>query len=161
MRGEPLPIMTTSAGHLIVDLLGRKQRVNMEKVFSVRLLEADEETQMKMLDKIHKQFGHRSKKAFVSVLKTAENWTPKFSSMIDKIISGCEGCIMVKRSPDRPAVAMPMSTDFNQTVTMDLKIWKGKKFPLANLVMKISQRLLLISRDNGFILFLLHYPLYP
>jgi hypothetical protein len=126
MRGEPLPIMTTSAGHLIVDLLGRKQRVNMEKVFSIRLLEADEETQMKTLDKIHKQFGHRSKKAFVSVLKTAENWTPKFSGMIDKIISGCEGCIMVKRSPDRPAVAMPMSTDFNQTVTMDLKIWKGK-----------------------------------
>ena len=126
MRGVPLPIMTTSAGHLIVDLLGRKQRVNMEKVFSVRLLEADEATQMKTLDKIHKQFGHRSKKAFVSVLKTAENWSPKFSGMIDKIIDGCEGCIMVKRNPDKPAVAMPMSTDFNQTVTMDLKIWKGK-----------------------------------
>ena len=125
MRGVPLPIMTTSAGHLIVDLLGRKQRVNMEKVFSVQLLEADEDTQMKTLDKIHKQFGHRSKKAFVTVLKTAKNWTPKFSGMIDKIIDGCEGCIMVKRNPDRPAVAMPMSTDFNQTVTMDLKIWKG------------------------------------
>jgi transposase InsO family protein len=126
MKSKPLPIMTTTAGHLIVDLLGRKQQVNLEEMFSVRLLEADEETQIKTLDKIHKQFGHRSKRAFVEVLKTAENWHPKFSKMINKIISGCEGCIMRKRNPDRPAVALPMSNDFNQVVTMDLKIWRGK-----------------------------------
>ena len=33
---------------------------------------------------------------------------------------------MRKRNPDRPAIAMPMATEFNQVVTMDLKIWNGK-----------------------------------
>ena len=42
--------------------------------------------------------------------------------LLDDIIDGCEGCILRKRSPDRPAVAMPMANDFNDVVSMDLKI---------------------------------------
>ena len=126
MRGKPLPIMTTSAGHLIVDLLGRKQRLDIDRVLNVELMGADEITQKKALEKIHKQFGHRRKRAFVQLLKNCGSWKPKFSGMINEIIDGCEGCIMRKRNPDRPAVAMPMATEFNEIVTMDLKIWKGK-----------------------------------
>ena len=41
--------------------------------------------------------------------------------MLDKIIDGCKGCILRKRNPGCPVVAMLMSKDINDTVTMDLK----------------------------------------
>jgi transposase InsO family protein len=126
MKGRHLPVMITSAGHLSLDLLGRKEQVHIESVLTVDLLNADETTQRKTLMKLHKQFGHRSKRAFVILLKNCEKWDDKFSAMIDQIIDGCEGCIMVKRNPDRPVVALPLGNDFNHVVTMDLKIWKGK-----------------------------------
>ena len=126
MRGKHLPVMTTSAGHLSLDLLGRKEEVHIESVLAVDLLNADEAIQRKTLLKLHKQFGHRSKRAFILLLKNCEKWDDKFTVMIDQIIDGCEGCIMVKRNPDRPAVALPLGNDFNHVVTMDLKIWKGK-----------------------------------
>ena len=126
IRGLPLPVSTTSAGHLIVDLIGKKEVIEMEKVFSVNIMDGDESQQMKSLNKIHKQFGHRPKRAFVNLLKAAGKWDNKFSGMLDHIIDGCQGCIMRKRNPDRPVVAMPMGTEFNEVVTMDLKIWRGK-----------------------------------
>ena len=51
----------------------------------------------------------------------------KFSPMLDSIINKCEGCVMRAKTPDRPAVALPLATDFNQVVTMDLKIWNQNK----------------------------------
>ena len=33
----------------------------------------------------------------------------------------CTGCIMRRRNPDRPAVAMSMASDFNEKVSIDLK----------------------------------------
>ena len=47
--------------------------------------------------------------------------------MIDTITNRCEGCIMRMKTPDRPAVALPLATDFNQVLTMDLKIWNANK----------------------------------
>ena len=126
MRGKPLPVSTTSAGHLIVDIIGKKEVFKVDEVFSVNILNEDGPTQTKMLNKIHKQFGHRPKQAFIDLLKNADQWDRKFAGKLDEIMDGCKGCIMRKRNPDRPAVAMPMGTEFNEVVTMDLKIWKGK-----------------------------------
>ena len=100
---------------------------NNEQVNLVDLLTADDKTQIKLLDKIHKQFGHRPKEAYVQVLKNADKWLDKFSPMIDTIINKCEGCIMRTRTPDKPAVALPLASDFNEVVTMDLKIWNKNK----------------------------------
>ena len=134
----PIPVTRTSAGHYAIDLINEDQ-ISIDQVFminankdheSVNLVDlttADEKTQYKLLDKIHKQFGHRPKPLFVNLLKSCEKWQEKFSPMLDKIIARCEGCIMRKRAPDKPAVAMPLATDFNQVVTMDLKIWDKNK----------------------------------
>ena len=134
----PIPVIRTTAGHYAIDLLGGDQMhvdqicmVNTnqdnEQVNLVDLATADEKTQTKLLLKLHKQFGHRPKAAFVSLLKSADKWQEHFSPMLDKIISSCEGCIMRKRAPDKPIVCLPMANDFNQVVTMDLKIWDMNK----------------------------------
>ncbi len=128
-NSKPLKLHTTSAGHYIINLLGQDDNEDsmvMENVMLIDLEQASVRQQYKMLEKLHKQFGHGSKAKFVDLLKGAEKWKDHFNEMIDKIIDGCEGCIMKKRSPDKPSVAYPLGRDFNKCLAMDLKIWKGK-----------------------------------
>ena len=126
INGKPLKVSTTSAGHLIMDLLEQDDVYLLEELLVVDLKNASENEQEKLLNKVHKQFGHRTKRVFVSLLKDTNNWLPEFSGMLDKIIEKCEGCIMSKKTPDRPSVALPRAQDFNEILTMDLKIWNGK-----------------------------------
>ena len=125
INGKPLILTTTSAGHYVVDLLTNSEEI--EEVCIAELDEDNQKTQMKALTKIHRQFGHRSKLQFVTILKEAGKWQEKFSKMIDKIMERCEGCIMRLRTPDRPAVAPPMANDFGQVLGFDLKVWNKNK----------------------------------
>ena len=128
-NGAPIKINTTTAGHYTISLLGEddtEDTLIMQHVLISELQDTDHKTQFKMLSKIHQQFGHRPKKVYIDLLKSAGQWKDYFEEMIDKIINGCEGCILRKRNPDRPAVSLSLSNDFNQVLSMDLKLFKGK-----------------------------------
>ena len=134
-NGKPLKINTTSAGHYIISLLGEtddEDTLLMEEIMLIDFETASAKKQYQMLVKIHKQFGHGQKKKFVDLLKGAGQWIDTFDEMLEKIIDGCEGCILRKRNPVRPSVAFPLSNDFNQCVAMDLKIWN--KQPILYMV---------------------------
>ena len=122
INGKPLTLHTTSAGHYIVDLLNNDD-VILSEAHVVDLDSTDEKTQVKTLRKIHAQFGHQRKRAFVDLLKGAGKWKEQFSAMIDKIVDNCEGCLMRRRNPDRPVVALSLGKDFNDAIAMDLKVW--------------------------------------
>ena len=131
--GKLIRVDTTSAGHFILNLFGDNERQDnnmMQEICAVNMLKESEEVQMQLLHKLHKQFGHRPKRVFIELIKSAEQWDPKFSKMIDLIIDGCEGCILRKRSPDKPAVALPMAKDFNHILAMDLKKWDDRNYIL-------------------------------
>ncbi len=123
--GKPLVLTTTTAGHYIVDLLQEDE--TLEQVNIAELDNDNDKEQMKALSKIHLQFGHRPKKAFITILKEAGKWKEKFSDMIDKIMNKCEGCLLRRRVPDKPSVAPPMANDFGQVLTIDLKVWDMHK----------------------------------
>ena len=125
INGKPLVLTTTTAGHYIVDLLQENEM--LETVNIAELDEDNDKEQKKALSKLHLQFGHRPKKVFVTILKEAGKWQEKFSEMIDSIMDKCEGCLLRKRTPDRPAVAPPMANDFGQVLTIDLKVWDMNK----------------------------------
>lgn len=132
--GKKVALDTTSAGHYVIPLLTRndKRELNDDQVFEVEevlaidLLNSSSEEKKKALEKLHKQFGHRPKDSFVSLLKSAETWSPEMSHLVDEIIDNCEGCIKRKRNPDRPVVSMPMASEFNEKVAIDLSFYKGQ-----------------------------------
>lgn len=129
VRGKMLSLNTTSAGHYLLPLnssLDTDMCCNIEEICVVDLKNTSVEEKMQALKKLHKQFGHRPKQSFVDLLKSAQVYSEEMSSMLDKIIEGCEGCIKRRRNPDKPAVAMPMATEFNEKVAIDLKIWNNK-----------------------------------
>ena len=123
-RAEELGM--TSAGHYILHLLKVRQEVlKVEEIFAVDLKTCTDEECRTALKKLHKQFGHRPKKCFIDLLKSANVWNQAMDGMLDQIIDACEGCILRKRSPDRPAVALSMANEFNEKVAIDLKTWRG------------------------------------
>ena len=133
INGKLIRVDTTSAGHFILNLFGDNERHDnklMQEICAVNMLEESEENQMKLLHKLHRQFGHRPKRVFIELIKSADQWDPKFNKMIDQIIDGCEGCILRRRNPDKPAVSLPMAKDFNHILTMDLKKWDDKHYIL-------------------------------
>ena len=126
INDKPLVVNTTSAGHYIIDLLDNGDVYDMNQVLMVDIKRADVKEQKKVLEKLHAQFGHKSKQSFVNLLKAADKWDDTYSKMIDNIIDGCEGCVLRRKTPDRPVVAMNMANDFNQRLSVDLKIWGDK-----------------------------------
>ena len=126
INDKPLVVNTTSAGHYIIDLLDKGAVYNMHQVLMIDIKRADTKEQKKVLEKLHAQFGHKNKQAFVNLLKAADKWEESYSKIIDNIIDGCEGCILKRRAPDRPIVALNMANDFNQILSVDLKIWEDK-----------------------------------
>ena len=131
--GKTISLNTTSAGHYVIPLLKRRAKskveddhiLEIEDVLAVDLKSVSSEEKEKTLHKLHKQFGHRPKDSFITLLKNANAWTPDMHQIITKIIEGCEGCIKRKRNPDRPTVAMPMASEFNQKVAIDLSFYQG------------------------------------
>ena len=131
--GKKMPLNTTTAGHYVIPLLAREtgsfssiDSIDVDDIFSVNLLEADDKDKYEALDKLHKQFGHRPKDSFINLLKSANSWSEDMRCKIEKIIDSCEGCIKRKRNPDRPAVSFPMANEFNEMIAIDLSVYKGK-----------------------------------
>ena len=88
--GKQIPVKRTSAGHYTIDLLGSKDKIPIEQLFITKenkdnqqvnlvdLSTADEKTQIKLLDKMHRQFGHTHKEKYIQLLKSADHWQDKF-----------------------------------------------------------------------------------
>ena len=77
---------------------------------------------------MHDTLAHPSKQSMLQMIRNSSfnKNVPNF--IINKIYDNCEWCFKFKKSKPTFKVSPPMSHDFNQTVTMDLKIWpkKGK-----------------------------------
>ena len=41
--------------------------------------------------------------------------------MLEQICKECNTCLLFKKPPSRPAVGLPLASDFNETVSMDLR----------------------------------------
>ena len=87
--------------------------------------ELSNKQQLEVIRKVHKQAGHQSKEKFLKFLQGSTIvWDKKLlREELDNITRNCEGCILKKRKPDRPAACIPVADGFNQCVGMDLKIY--------------------------------------
>ena len=119
--GRKVDLTTTSSGHYCLSLLGDAEEVNVAWVLNVDLGTLTKPEQFKMMNKLHKQFGHTRKEKFITFMKDANAWRPELEEHLDKIIDACKGCLLLKRNPDRPVVSMPMAKSFNEKVAIDLK----------------------------------------
>lgn len=76
--------------------------------------------QTKILEKLHKQFGHATADRLKTLLKSAGVVSDNIFTLLEKVVSKCDLCARFKRTPSRPVVGLPMATCYNETVALDL-----------------------------------------
>ena len=63
---------------------------------------------------------------------------------IISITENCETCVKNKRPKPRPVVCVPMASNFNECIAMDLKVWgNGYFLVIVDLATRFAQRQLL------------------
>ena len=75
-----------------------------------------------MVNKLHRQFCHCSSNKLKQLIKSSQLWKddPEVLIIVDEISSKCNVCKMYKKTPLRPVVGLPLASEFNHTVAMDL-----------------------------------------
>ena len=82
----------------------------------------DEVNSDKALWKIHKILNHKSKEQMHYAFSNAGKLNEETRKKIDEVVDKCEICKKNGHSKSKPTVAIPKATDFNSTVSIDLKI---------------------------------------
>ena len=119
--GQNVKLEQTSSGHYCINL--RSQYVNSQgadNTVLVALEELDSSSKLSAVKKLHRQFGHASEQKLKDLLKKANVQDKEIYDALDKIISKCELCIRFQRTPSRPAVSLPMASDWNELISVDL-----------------------------------------
>ena len=79
--------------------------------------------------KLIKQFAHPSKEKLLQLTKKADEPWCNNQNLMEEIVnvsSNCTTCNLYKKVPPRPIVGLPVATEFQETVAMDLKFYDGK-----------------------------------
>ena len=75
--------------------------------------------------KLHKQFGHPKSARLIDLIKTVGTSDKDMLDMVKDLDKSCEICMRYKRPSSRPVLGFSLSHDFNETVAMDLKQFRG------------------------------------
>ena len=108
--GKVVQLQTTPAGHYFVNLMPQNE-VYQSEVNS--LSEGD-------LRKLHVQFGHCPNSRLSDLLKQCKKFDARTARILERVVEGCRICTQHQPSGQKPIVSLPMATDFNETVAMDL-----------------------------------------
>ncbi len=73
-----------------------------------------------ILMKLHKQFGHASADKLQRLLNSSGNKDTECSIILQKIVSECEVCQKHSKAKPKPAVGLPLASQYNETVAVDL-----------------------------------------
>ena len=88
------------------------------------MLSNDGLSDKKMASKLHKQFAHPTAEKLIKLLRNANKSSDNLENEIKTYSKNCEICFKLQKPKPTPVVAMPLATDFNGAVAIDLKYWQ-------------------------------------
>ena len=98
--------------------------VNVEECMLAEKIE-DIRDKQNILNKIHKRFAHPNDRKLKDLMIDAGICDEEYKDLIVKLYdSNCEIYKRFQKTPATPAVCLPLASDFNDVVAMDLKSWK-------------------------------------
>ena len=130
MFGEEQTLLKTSSGHYAIPITKSRQIIEQGEIdnefclFTKNITTKDDRE--KIAWKLHKQFCHCSADKLKRLIKASEIWKEdvELLNAVDKVTENCQICKIYKRAPPRPVVGLPLASDFNHTVAMDLITYK-------------------------------------
>ena len=94
-------------------------------MFSVDLEEIASKDRYKKLFKLHRQFVHPPMKKLKSLLQDSDQGKDEYSNLLEDIVNTGDMCKRYAETPSRPVVGLPVASQFNEKVSLDLKQWNG------------------------------------
>ena len=127
-KGEIKDLKITTTGHYAI-AINKCQNFEGDRNFMKYILYSYglRDSKVKAL-KLHRQFAHPSKEKLIKLIREAGIRDSELEEEVRRIEENCETCTKFKRNPCRPVVSMPMARNFNDIVSMDLKVWHDKYF---------------------------------
>ena len=124
--GEKLKLELTSSGHYCVSITGHQNREEIEDVMysKANFQGMSRVEKRKNLLKLLYQFGHANAAKLAQLLKSADTKDKQLLILLQEVVDGCDICQKFKKPSPRPAVGLPRSSDFNDTVAVDLHHWE-------------------------------------
>ena len=122
-----VPLRETNSGHLLLPLC---RSLDAQQSYVKRILfnsafesDSDKELKKKAL-KLHRQFAHPPPYRLQKLLKDSNIANQKLLKFVDEVSKECKTCQELQSVPNKPVVGFPLATEFNETVAMDLKVFK-------------------------------------
>jgi len=119
-----MKLSTTASGHYIVPIY---RPPTCDRVSSV-LLSCGEQDVTKTALKLHKQFAHPAPERLKKLLCNSGRTGADLLRAVEEVSRSCQTCMRYRKPHSKPIVSMPMSQTFNETVSMDLKMFDGVYF---------------------------------
>ena len=133
--GNNVPLSTTTSGLYALPITKPKQFIeNIENIIhknheKITLKVTTEKSDKEIAVKLHRQFAHPSAKKLLALIDNSdEKWAnnENLKEEIRRVTENCQICKIYKKPPPRPIVSLPMATQFQETVAMDLKYSKDR-----------------------------------
>lgn len=84
--------------------------------------------------KLHQQFSHPRVDRLIKFAQKAGVEDESLIEAFKEVDEHCDTCKRYKRKNPRPVVSLPLSSDFNDTIAMDLKIFKNNDIYLMHVI---------------------------
>ena len=114
---ETFGLETTLTGHLALPI--KEKEHEDDSVFLIK--ECDPIEKQKKIVKIHKILAHPKAEVLKLFFKNSSDNDDETLKIVEEVSDNCEVCKRFKKSPNRPKVGLPTSSDFNEVVALDLK----------------------------------------
>ena len=134
--GQKIKLKTTNSGHYILPIGDIEIDSEMKElqVFMSEELGKDKDFTEKEIFRIHKSLGHPSMKVMETMMKHANVYDDDVKCILNKLYDSCMTCFKFKRSVPKPKISPPMANDFNETLCMDLKIFKKRNLIILYII---------------------------
>ena len=141
---KDIPLYCTKSGHYSIPLtswcIDTKDPNNHIVLHMKHLQGLSKEEKMKKAGKLHRQFAHASKEKLVKLIKESKDFCDKeFIDCVKECCIKCEICKKYKRPYRRPVVGLPLASEFNEVVCMDLKEYIHNKIWILHLIDSASR----------------------
>ena len=135
--GVKQAMICTSTGHYAIPI--KKPNIYNDvlsnKDENVVLFNLKEDANVKAVaKKLHIQFSHPKSNRLIKLVKDAGVDNSELEDELKILDNKCDTCKRFKKTPPRPVVSLPMSSEFNHTIAMDLKIYENNETYFLHLI---------------------------
>ena len=133
MLDQKIPMFISSSGHYCIPLTPEKRVICQDNSHATLVFNNPNKTKKQIAEKLHSSFSHPSAYKLTALVKSSGYSNDKeLIKEIHKISNDCSICKEFRRPPRRPVVGLPLATNFNECLQLDIKFIENK--PILHMI---------------------------